>query len=306
MKLTTVSVFACIVLWPLCGPAQKPDAPTVAAEASDPLPELNALLHDVEGNDRKADKLRKSFSYHIARRVELTDSKGNVKKVESAGLEVYPTQGVVVSRVVERDGKPISDEERTKDDKKIEKAIKEAQERRAKMRESGGDMEITTARVLELGAFSNERRVMWNGRKTIAVDYRGDSHAKVRNRFEEVFKLLEGTVWIDEEDRVIVRGEGHFIDNFKIAGGLAVNVHKGLQIRFENMPVGGGIWQPKIFVLDGSARVFLLMSKEGRLTQTYSDYHRYGATSTVLPGAVKVEDGTGTQTDPVPQTITIP
>ena len=49
-----------------------------------------------------------------------------------------------------------------------------------------------------------------NGRDTIAVDYAGDPKAKTKNRAEEVMRDLVGTAWVDEEDKMIVKLEGHF------------------------------------------------------------------------------------------------
>ncbi len=82
-----------------------------------------------------------------------------------------------------------------------------------------GDDEITVSRLLELGSFTNARRVQMNGRDTIAVDFAGDPKAKTRNRLEDVIRDLVGTAWVDEQDKVLVKVQGHFLNNFKIGGG---------------------------------------------------------------------------------------
>ncbi len=51
---------------------------------------------------------------------------------------------------------------------------------------------------------------------TIAVDYAGDPKAKTRNRAEDVIRDMAGTAWVDEQDRVLTRVEGHFVNTFKI------------------------------------------------------------------------------------------
>ena len=66
-----------------------------------------------------------------------------------------------------------------------------------------------------------------NGRDTIAVDFAGDPKAKTKNRAEEVIRDLVGTAWVDEQDKVLVKAQGHFVNNFKIGGGMVVNVRKG-------------------------------------------------------------------------------
>ncbi len=49
-----------------------------------------------------------------------------------------------------------------------------------------------------------------NGRDTIAVDFAGDPKAKTRNRGEDVIRDLVGTAWVDEQDKVLVKVQGHF------------------------------------------------------------------------------------------------
>ena len=63
------------------------------------------------------------------------------------------------------------------------------------------------------------RRVELNGRDTIAVDYAGDPKAKTRNRAEEVVRDMLGTAWVDEQDHVLARVEGHFVNAYKIGAG---------------------------------------------------------------------------------------
>ena len=43
---------------------------------------------------------------------------------------------------------------------------------------------------------------------------------------------LVGTVWIDEADRSLVRGDGHFLNEFKVMGGIAVDIRKGTSFSF--------------------------------------------------------------------------
>ena len=80
------------------------------------------------------------------------------------------------------------------------------------------------SRILELGTFSNARRVQVAGRDAIAADYAGDPKAKTRNKAEEVIRDLVGTVWVDEKDQELVRTEGRFVRSFKIGGGLVANI----------------------------------------------------------------------------------
>ena len=102
---------------------------------------------------------------------------------------------------------PSPPDEQKKDDERIAKNIAKAQDRQRKAAEDGkqtdsaGHDEVTVSRILELGAFSNARRVQVAGRDTILVDYTGDPKAKTHNAAEGAFKELNGIVAIDEQDK---------------------------------------------------------------------------------------------------------
>ena len=152
----------------------------------------------------------------------------------------------------------------------------------------GNDL-ITVSRLLELGSFSNARRVQMNGRNTIAVNFAGDPKARTRNRAEEVIRDLVGTAWIDEQDHVLVRVEGHFVDAFKIAGGLIADIRKDTRFSMVQTKVNDEVWLPAHIDGQGAARFLLFFNFNGSVNVAYEDYRKFRATSTVLPGATRVD-----------------
>lgn len=128
-----------------------------------------------------------------------------------------------------------------------------------------------------------------NGRDTIAVDYAGDPKAKTRNRAEEVVRDLLGTVWVDEEDRMIVKLEGHFVNAFKVGGGLVVNVQKDTNFAMQMKKVNDEVWLPVEVSGRGAIRFLLVVNFRGDEEAVFSDYRKFKATSTILPGIKTVE-----------------
>ena len=141
---------------------------------------------------------------------------------------------------------------------------------------------ISAARILELGKFSNPRRVDFYGRPTIVADYAGDPDAKTHNAAEAAIRDLVGTVWIDEQDRVLVGAQGHFLNDFKIGGGLVLNIHKGLSFEFRATHVNGEVWLPATTDAQGSARILLFGGVNGRLHLVTSDYRKFHTDSTIV------------------------
>ena len=208
-----------------------------------------------------------------------------------------------MNRLVAKDGKPLTADEAKKENERIDKEVVKAKERRAKAEaknretNSRGDDLISASRLLELGKFTNERRVELNGRSTIVVDYAGDPNAKTHNPAENAVRDLVGTVWIDEADRTLVRAEGHFLNDFKVLGGLALDIRKGTNFSFRTRKINGEAWLPDQIDADGHVRALLFAGFTGRFHMTASDYRKFHTeTKIVGTNGVIGEDG-----QPVPE-----
>ena len=275
---------------------QEPANAKAASAVDKPLPDIVAMMHDVEQNQRKAEAIEKDYIYHSVEKQEQTDSGGHVKKTKVMEYDHYWSEGVPVRRLVRKDGKDLSASELAKEDERIQKEVEKAREHRAKAETEGkatnarGDEMIPVSRLLELGRFTNPRRVQLAGRDTIAVDYDGDPSAKTRNRAEEVIRDLRGTVWVDENDRILVRAEGYFVNGFKIGGGLLVNIQKGTHFQMQQAKINDEVWSPTHIEAQGAARALLFFNFTGRVRDDYSGYRKLRTSSVVLPGATKVDD----------------
>jgi hypothetical protein len=268
----------------------KPDA-----SAERPLPDIPALMHAVEVNQRVSEAIEKDYLYRSVQTEQESDGHGGVKKTETREYDVFWVNGVPVQRLTKKNGKELSEDEQKKESEHIDKQVAKAKERRAKADEKGTETDphghdvITVSRLLELGSFTNARRLQLNGRDTIAVDFVGDPKAKTKNRFEDVIRDLAGTAWIDEQDRILVKAQGRFVNNFKIGGGLIANIQKGTNFSLEQTKVNSEVWLPAVVEGQGAARALLFFHFNGSLRAVQSDYRKFKATSTILPGMSTVE-----------------
>ncbi len=291
--------------------AQPAASPMGANTGAAPLPDPRTLLLDVERNDKRLEALRKDYTYHVHLDAQQLRKDGSVKKAEVTDSESLTINGVRVDRVVARDGRPLTPEEQAKENEKIDKEVAKARDKQAKASREGketddrGDTMMSVARILELGKFSNERRVEISGRPTIVLDYAGDPNAKTHSQVEGIMRDLVGVVWIDEADRVLVRGEGHFLNDFKIGGGLVADVHKGTRFQFETTRVADGVWLPARIDGQGSMRVLLFAGFDGRISAQTSDYRRFRTSAKIIANGGEV-DGNGNSTGRSPESTPIP
>jgi len=260
------------------------------APEDSPLPDIPALMHDVETNQRKAEAVAKNYVYHSVETEQEVDGHGQAKKTTVTESDHYWINGVPVRRIVRKNGKELSPDELAKENDRVDKQAAKARERRdkgdaeGKETDADGRDEITVSRLLELGAFTNPRRVQLNGRDTIVVDYIGDPKAKTHDRAEEAIRDMAGTAWVDEQDRVLVRVEGHFVNPYKVGGGLVVDIKKDTRFAMEQTKVNGEVWLPARIEGQGSARALLFFNFSGNVHVVESDYRKFKATSTILPG----------------------
>lgn len=254
-----------------------------------PLPDIPTLMHQVEEHQRAAEAIQKDYIYHSVSTSRDIDKHGAVKKTETREYDIFWINGVEVRKLLKKDGRDLTSEEARKESERIDKESAKASEKRekeaarGKPTDSRGNDEVTVSRFLELGRFTSPRRIQMGGRDTIVVEYAGDPGAKTKNSFENVIRDMAGTLWIDEKDRVIVQLQGHFVDAFKIGGGLMVSIQKDTSFGMQQTRINDEVWLPAHIEGRGEARVFLFFKFNGSLNIVNSDYRKFKTTSKILP-----------------------
>ena len=268
----------CFLLWAgtLCG--AQVDAPA----SIKPLPDIPTLMHEVEAHQKASEALVKDYLYHSFATEQTLDNKGQVKKTETEDSDVFYVAGTRIRRILQKNGQPLSADEQKKESERIDKEIAKAKEGQKKPDESERDV-VTVSRFLELGSFTNGRRLVMDGRDTIAVDFTGDPKAKTRTRFEGAIREMEGTVWVDEQDRSLRKVQGRFVHAFKVGGGLVADVKENSGFGAEWTKVNGEVWLPASATGQGAIRVLLLLNFHGNLRVIDSNYRKFKATSTIVP-----------------------
>jgi hypothetical protein len=266
-----------------------------SADPDKPLPDIPTLMRQVEANERRAEAIQRDYIYREDREINHLDNSGGIKKEEESAYEIFWIDGVPVERLIRKDGKDLAPDELKKENDRIDKEVEKAKERRARNdanhieTDAEGHSGISAARILELGTFSNPRREYVDGRPTIVVHYLGDPNAKTNNRTEAAFKDLEGNVWVDEDSRALQHVEGHFVNDFKIGGGLVMNIHGGFRFEATNRRVNNEVWLPAAINANGFFRYLLFFSVNGEAHFRFSEYRKFKASSTILPGITPTE-----------------
>jgi hypothetical protein len=255
------------------------------------IPDAAMLLMEVREHQQANDAIRRHYMYHILQTTEAVDSDGNVKKAETEDRDFDYVDGVPIRRLVKRNGKELTADEKQKEEERIQKKVAHAKQEEAKGEKphEGGGGPVNIKDLLEFAVVSDPRRIQMNGRDTIVYDYTGNPDAKAKNINENVQKKLSGTLWIDEKDRQVAKMTARFDDTFHVAGGLVASIQKGSEFNFEQALIHDEVWLPASETQDVNARLLLVKGIHQRDRAEYSDYRKYISSSTILDGTAVVQ-----------------
>jgi hypothetical protein len=259
------------ILWNLAGmPARALPAETQQKSAP-PLPDIPQLMREVMQHQKQLEKVQENYTYSSVQTTEELDSKDKVKKTGTEEREVFYVNGQSVTRLVKKDGQPLSGHGLDKENERVTKEVEKA----AKPAKPDDGQKLSISRLLEIIEVSNPRRENYRGRPTILFDFAGRKNAKTHGMAEDALKKLHGTIWVDEADRQVAHCDAIFGDNFHVAGGLLANIEKGSSIRLDQAPVNGEIWLPDGQQFFIQARVLLAIKGRIRITERDYDYKRF-------------------------------
>ena len=260
---------------------------TGASFAQDaPLPDVPKLIQQVQDHQRKMDETRENYTYRQLDVTRELNKDGSVKKTESEESEVFFVNTHEIDRTVKKNGKELSPEEQKKEQDRVMKAVKKAQD--TPPGQSPDKNDVSVSRLLAIMKVSNPRRETIDGRSTIAFDFNGDPHAKTHGMAEDASKKLSGTLWVDENDREVRRMIARFDDNFHLGFGL-FSVGKGSNFTFNQKLVNNELWLP----IDGQAHIVAhaigIIGYRADITETDSDYQRFHAEALQQTGVKPIQ-----------------
>jgi hypothetical protein len=259
---------------------------TLAAAQRDagPPPPANAesLLKAVVANQKQLEVARKNYIFHRRDEEQDTDEAGNVKKTTVSEYEVFFVGPWEIDRLLAKNGKPLDDSEKKRQDEQVAREEKKVRERMRK-EEAGEEPDkeaITMAKFLAADRFYNLRRATFRGREVYAFDFAPRPDFKPHNLSEKVLQSLGGTLWIDEDAKQAVRLEAHLMEGIKVGAGIVGSVKQGGNIVFEQEKVNGEVWMPSYGEIHLNYRI-VFSRKVANVVLRYSDYRKFKAESKI-------------------------
>jgi hypothetical protein len=250
-----------------------------AAPASD-LPEGNAFVRGLVGAQKRNEEALNRYTYDLLDVREELDGKGAVKKRHSRLQEVFHVKGRQVGRLVAENEQPLPPQKQAKEDRKVAEKVKAILEDRTVHEKPG----VRLSLILERYNFRSVTRETIDGRSALVLDF-SPRPGKRDLDGDSVLRRLTGRIWVDEEERQVVRAHLRNTDAVKFALGLVASLsHLDAVLEFRKLE--DGVWLPRSIRVEYAGRK-LLKGFRARQTATYERFRQFEVESQeqVKPGA---------------------
>jgi hypothetical protein len=277
------------------------------------LPDLKALFQEIDQNQKAIDKLKENYAGTRSEEETEFDKTGKISKRELRESTFFYLDGHEISTLVNKDGKPLTEEEQKKENEKVRKEIQDIEKRDAKKeekeekaKEQGKDKkeddDVGIETFLRACQFVNPRRERFRGQDVLVFDFEPNPDFKPRKLAEKVVHELAGVIWIDEKAHDVARLEAYFVGDFRFGGGVLANLQKGTSFVFEQAFINNEVWLPTYEEAHVGVRVLLVKAFKVNEVTRYSDYKRFNIDSVAAIGKPKDARNTtapeGTPTKP--------
>lgn len=251
------------------------DFPQISGE---PLPDIQAFLRDLQVNQDKIEAILENYSFTQKIISRELGKDGALRETESETFQLSFYKGNRIRRLIEKNGKPLSEKEQADEDRSVQKNLTEIEKRIAKQEaKSSADEEnsrrFSIAEMLRASLLKNPRRERFRGRDVVVFDFEPNPAFDMKDAKSilKFFGKTGGVMWIDAQEKQVVRLEASLFDSYKIGGGLLANLKKGATFMMEQERVNDEIWLPSTIDVNMTVKVFLV--KGINLNQIVKSYN---------------------------------
>lgn len=241
--------------------------------------------------DQRNTKLAKNYTYQERIVEKRLDGNGRPKKQETKTYDISILYGEPYRRLIERDDRPLKEDEEKKENEKLNKFIaklkdenpKDREKRLAEADKRREDQRAFAREIVDAYNFRllGEDRV--DGRGVYVIEATPRPDFKPKRPHAELLSKFRGTMWIDKNEYQWVKMQAETIDTVSF-GLLLFRLRKGSTLSFEQTRVNEEIWLPRHIAVDASARVALMMNAQFQQETSFSNYRKFVTDSRILPG----------------------
>ena len=251
--------------------------------------QMRQLLHVVAEKDLENDKRLRDYTYIERDEEHKLDGKSQVKSTEAKTYEVMELYGEQVMRLIEKDDKPLSEEEAAKEEERIRKLTdkrkNESEDKREKREEKEEkDREQGRKFVREVADAYNFRLVgteQIDGRDAWVIEAEPRPGYEPHMKEAKFLPKFHGRVWIDKSDLQWTKLDVECIDTVSL-GWVLARIHKGTRVVIEQTRVNDEVWLPRHLAFKFNARVALFKGYNVDGEQSYREYKKFRSSAKII------------------------
>jgi hypothetical protein len=203
---------------------------------------------------------RSNYNYVERDETQRLGPDGRMQSRDVSLSKIITLDGIPFEQLMEHNGRPPSPEEKKKQEAQLEKLKRETpSERVARLRKEKQETAALTHDVLEAFDYRLAGTEQINGRPAYVLQLTPRSVYHAGGKYGKMLSKVEGKVWVDREDMVWVKVEGHVNQPFSMGLFLA-RVLNGTRIMMEQTRVSDGTWMPRQVEIRANAKILFVKS----------------------------------------------
>jgi hypothetical protein len=179
------------------------------------------------------------YTRHVERRE--FEAGGKLKSEKKLVYRRDPWDEFLVTRLVERDGKPLPTDEATKQEEKLRRSVEELRRTKAKPKNLEEDLEILreVPEALDFKLVGTEPR---EGRATEVYEFAPRPGYHFRSMKSRLFGKVKGKLWLDQQSGEVAKLDALVFEDITIGFGIFGKIDKGTHFEMERQKLDGGQW----------------------------------------------------------------
>lgn len=259
-------------------------AASCAAHAQTRLTAREIVQRSVARDARNFDRF-KDYTYNELAIQKYLDGGGKVTKTESTLSEILNLNGRPYERILERDGKPLSERDARKEqealDREAAKRAKESDRDRDRYEKERQEQRRFAQEVPDAFTFTLLAEEKLEGLPVWKIFAEPKPDFKPRDSRASVLKKVRGTIWIDQAGYQWVRAEMDVIDTISW-GFFVLRIPPGAKLSFLQMRVNDEVWLPKEIHIRADAKVAFIKTFRLDVDISYRNYRKFRTESHLI------------------------
>ncbi len=199
-----------------------------------------------------------------------------VKPERTVVKEMIETNDGTVGRLLSVNDHPLTADQRTSDEKKLNKLLNDPDERKDRMEEQKKDEQRTRMMVKALPdafLYKYDGEETANGTQCIRLSFQPNPNFDPPSRELMVYKGMQGHMLIDPKQERLVRIDANLFQDVTFGWGILGRLNKGGHFLVEQADVGEG-WETTRMELDFVGKALMFKTIKIKESETASDFRK--------------------------------